>query len=49
MDKSGVPDIVAAARKAVVLVEGISDRIAVETLAARLGHDLAGGCPPSGN
>jgi hypothetical protein len=28
--------------RAVVLVEGISDRIAVETLAARLGRDLAG-------
>src|SRR5947209_7618840 len=28
--------------RAVVLVEGISDRIAVETLAARLGRDLEG-------
>jgi hypothetical protein len=30
-----------AAAEAVVLVEGISDQIAVETLAARGGHDLA--------
>jgi hypothetical protein len=30
----------AAAARAVVLVEGISDQIAVETLAARLGRDL---------
>ncbi|HET7056022.1 MAG TPA: TOPRIM nucleotidyl transferase/hydrolase domain-containing protein, partial [Thermomicrobiales bacterium] len=29
-------------RQAVILVEGISDQVAVETLAARLGHDLAG-------
>jgi hypothetical protein len=29
-------------RRAVILVEGISDRIAIEILAARLGHDLAG-------
>jgi len=28
--------------RTVVLVEGISDRVAVETLAARLGRDLAG-------
>jgi OLD-like protein len=29
-----------AGRRAVILVEGQSDRIALETLAARLGHDL---------
>lgn len=33
-------DRAAAGRKAVVLVEGVSDQIAVETLAARIGRDL---------
>jgi hypothetical protein len=35
-----VLDIAAVDSWAVVLVEGVSDRIAVETAAARLGHDL---------
>src|SRR5258708_21338062 len=33
-----------AAARAVVLVEGISDQIAVETLAARRGRDLGAEC-----
>src|SRR5438270_7291637 len=35
-------DVAAVDAHAVVLVEGISDQIAVETLAVRLGRDLAG-------
>ena len=40
----GLPgvDVGAVDERAVVLVEGMSDRIAVETLAARLGRDLRG-------
>lgn len=34
------PDVITLESRAVVLVEGISDKIAVETLAARLGRDL---------
>lgn len=42
MDEGGDPDIVTVESRAVVLVEGISDQIAVETLAARLGRNLKG-------
>lgn len=39
---SDVPDEAASTWRAVVLVEGRSDQLAVETLAARLGRQLAG-------
>jgi hypothetical protein len=35
-------DIATTGRRALILVEGISDQLAIETLAARLGRDLAG-------
>ncbi|MGH2443514.1 MAG: TOPRIM nucleotidyl transferase/hydrolase domain-containing protein [Chloroflexota bacterium] len=41
MDELGALDIAVVESRAVVLVEGISDQIAVETLAARLGRNLA--------
>lgn len=40
MDEIRVPDSVIVNSRAVILVEGISDQIAVETLAARLGRHL---------
>ncbi len=36
----GIPDIAAVDTRSVVLVEGISDQIAIETLATRLGRNL---------
>ncbi|HEX6509499.1 MAG TPA: ATP-dependent endonuclease [Chloroflexota bacterium] len=40
MDEFGAPDIATVDSHAVVLVEGVSDQIAVETVAARLGRNL---------
>lgn len=40
MDELQAPDVADVASHAVVLVEGISDQIAVETLAARVDRDL---------
>jgi len=40
VDEFRAPDIATADSRAVVLVEGISDQIAVETLAARIGRNL---------
>ena len=42
MDEFRAPDIATVDCRAVVLVEGKSDQIAVETLAARIGRDLDG-------
>src|SRR5947209_896421 len=41
MNEGGAQDPATVGSRAVVLVEGISDQIAVETLAALLGRDLA--------
>lgn len=42
MDELLAPDGTAIDSRAVVLVEGVSDQVAVETVAARLGRDLQG-------
>jgi hypothetical protein len=42
VDQRREPDLATVDSRAVVLVEGISDQIAVETLAERLGRDLEG-------